>query len=127
MSMTYADHVYDNGWEKCADDTGKIDYEKLCKVYHEAFENFESEMKAKLQQQAEKIESLEAENNAHKEIEKALLGRIDFVESRLKEAESVIKNWIDWEEIQIKKYGGYVGKEINALIEAGRQYMEKVK
>jgi hypothetical protein len=46
---------------------------------------------AKLQQQAEKIESLEAENNAHKEIEKALLRRIDFVESRLKEAESVIK------------------------------------
>jgi hypothetical protein len=53
--------------------------------------------------------------------------RMMQLETRLKEAESVIKNWIDWEEIQIKKEGGYVGKEINELISAGRQYMEKVK
>jgi chromosome segregation ATPase len=51
----------------------------------------------------------------------------ESLQSRLKEAESVIKSWIDWEEIQIEKEGGYVGKKINELISAGRQYMEKVK
>lgn len=46
--MSYADHVWGNNWESCADNEGFIDYKKLCEVYHKEFEKFEMDMKSKL-------------------------------------------------------------------------------
>jgi hypothetical protein len=55
VSMTIADHVYDNNWDKCADDKGKIDYEKLVKVYHNSFEEYETAAQAEIAELKELI------------------------------------------------------------------------
>lgn len=79
MSMTYADHVYDNHWEEAADENGVIDYEKLCRIYHKHFEEYQrskdalcSSLRNRLEEQIDNNLFYLAENKRLKEqLEKA--------------------------------------------------------
>lgn len=56
--MTRADHVYDNNWDKCADENGQnINYAKLVTIYHKEFDDYQSEKESVIESLQERLKS----------------------------------------------------------------------